>query len=53
MCAKGCPAEAIAPNAAGEIKDGKKKAYLEINQDKCVKCGACMATCKFNAIYKA
>ena len=53
MCAKGCPADAIAPNAAGEIKEGKKKAYYVIDPEKCVKCGACIATCKFGAITKA
>ena len=52
MCAKGCPAEAISVNAAGEVKEGKKLPYLAIDPSKCVKCGACIATCKFKAIYK-
>ena len=52
MCAKGCPANAIAVNAAGEVKDGKKLPYLVIDPAACVKCGACVATCKFGAIYK-
>jgi len=51
-CAKGCPANAIAVNAAGEVKDGKKLPYLVIDAAACVKCGACEATCKFGAIYK-
>ena len=52
MCAKGCPANTIAKNADGEVKAGKKLPYLVINQANCVKCGACMSTCKFGAIYK-
>ena len=52
MCAKGCPANAISVNAAGEVKDGKKLPYLVIDPKACVKCGACIATCKFKAIYK-
>ena len=52
MCQKGCPANAISVNAAGEVKDGKKLPYLVIDPNTCVKCGACIATCKFGAIYK-
>ena len=52
MCAKGCPADAIAKNAALEVKSGKKLPYFVIDSAKCVKCGACEATCKFKAIYK-
>ena len=52
MCAKGCPADAIAKNAALEVKAGKKLPYFVIVSAKCVKCGACEATCKFKAIYK-
>ena len=52
MCAKGCPADAIAKNAALEVKAGKKLPYFVIDSAKCVKCGACEATCKFKAIYK-
>ncbi len=52
MCAKGCPADAIAKNAALEVKAGKKLPFFVIDSAKCVKCGACEATCKFKAIYK-
>ena len=52
MCAKGCPADAIRVNEAGEVKEGKKLPYLVIDPKACVKCGACIATCKFKAIYK-
>ena len=52
MCQRGCPADAISVNEAGEVKDGKKLPYLAIDPKKCVKCGACIATCKFKAIYK-
>ncbi|MBR6050111.1 MAG: NADH-quinone oxidoreductase subunit NuoF [Clostridia bacterium] len=52
MCAKGCPADAIHVNEAGEVKEGKKLPYLVIDPKACVKCGACIATCKFKAIYK-
>jgi NADH-quinone oxidoreductase subunit F/NADP-reducing hydrogenase subunit HndC len=43
MCAKACPVQAIS---------GEKKAVHEIDQSKCVKCGACFSKCKFNAILK-
>lgn len=42
-CARKCPADAI----SGEV--GKK---FTIDQEKCVKCGECIATCKFGAIVK-
>lgn len=41
LCAKKCPVEAI----SGEIKSP-----FEIDQTKCIKCGACMESCKFSAI---
>ena len=41
MCAKGCPVGAI----SGEIKKPHK-----IDADKCIKCGACKAKCKFGAV---
>ncbi len=50
MCAKACPANAIA--RTNYVAPGKKLAAMEIDSSKCVKCGACMATCKFGAIYK-
>ncbi|MDI6792999.1 MAG: NADH-quinone oxidoreductase subunit NuoF [bacterium] len=41
LCAKHCPTEAI----AGE----KKKPHI-IDQVKCIKCGVCFDSCKFNAV---
>ncbi len=52
LCMKNCPVDAIAINAAGEVKEGKKLPYLTINPTTCVKCGACISGCKFKAIYK-
>ena len=43
LCAKKCPVGAI----SGEIKSP-----FTIDQDKSIKCGACIDSCKFNAIYK-
>ena len=43
LCARTCPNEAI---------EGKVREPHVINQDKCVKCGACMEKCRFGAIYK-
>jgi len=42
-CARKCPVNAI----SGEIK---KK--FDIDQTKCIKCGQCIATCRFGAIVK-
>ena len=42
-CARICPAGAI---------EGKVKEVHVINQDKCIKCGACMDACTFHAIIK-
>ncbi|MBQ8807737.1 MAG: 4Fe-4S binding protein, partial [Clostridia bacterium] len=42
-CARKCPVGAI----TGEIKNP-----FTIDQSKCIKCGACMETCKFGAIVK-
>ena len=44
MCAKKCPAGAI----TGTLKNPHV-----IDPAKCVKCGACEATCKFGAISHA
>ncbi len=52
LCMKNCPVDAIAINAAGTVKEGKKLPYLTINAETCVKCGACISGCKFKAIYK-
>jgi len=43
LCARNCPANAI----AGEVK----KPHV-IDNAKCIKCGACIDSCKFAAIYK-
>ena len=43
LCARNCPADAI----SGEVK----KAHV-IDNIKCIKCGACIDSCKFTAIYK-
>ncbi|MEA4895743.1 MAG: NADH-quinone oxidoreductase subunit NuoF [Oscillospiraceae bacterium] len=43
LCARNCPASAI----TGEVK----KAHV-IDSAKCIKCGACMDSCKFHAISK-
>ena len=42
-CARGCPTNAIA---------GKVKEPHVIDQDKCIKCGACYEKCRFSAIIK-
>ncbi|SHK34183.1 NADH-quinone oxidoreductase subunit NuoF [Tepidibacter formicigenes] len=42
-CSKLCPANAIT---------GKVKEQHTINQEKCLKCGACLEGCKFDAIIK-
>ncbi len=41
LCARKCPVSAI----TGELKSAHK-----IDNDKCIKCGACYNNCKFNAI---
>jgi len=41
MCAKKCPVNAI---------DGELKQAHVINTEKCIKCGVCITTCKFNAV---
>ncbi len=43
-CSKKCPVDAIT---------GELKGLHVIDQTKCVKCGRCMETCKFNAILKS
>ena len=43
LCSKKCPVEAI----SGSVK----KKHM-IDQDKCIKCGKCLETCKFGAIEK-
>ncbi len=43
LCARNCPANAIS---------GAVKSAHEIDLKKCIKCGQCIAHCKFNAIIK-
>ena len=43
LCSKICPVNAIS---------GQIKSPFVIDQDKCIKCGACMEKCKFGAIVK-
>ncbi len=43
LCAKNCPTGAIS---------GVTKSPYSINQEICIKCGACMENCPFKAIYK-
>ncbi|WIF95256.1 NADH-quinone oxidoreductase subunit NuoF [Caminicella sporogenes] len=43
LCAKACPVNAI----SGEVKK-----VHEIDQNKCIKCGACLEKCPFGAIIK-
>ena len=42
-CARGCPTGAI---------EGAVRAPHTINQAKCIKCGACIDQCRFDAIIK-
>jgi NADH-quinone oxidoreductase subunit F len=41
ICLRACPEDAIS---------GKKKVVHIIDQDKCIKCGACNSVCKFDAV---
>lgn len=41
LCLRSCPEDAIS---------GKKKELHVIDQSKCIKCGACMSVCKFDAV---
>jgi len=43
LCTRVCPTDAI---------DGKLKELHVIDQEKCIKCGACMDRCKFKAIIR-
>lgn len=43
LCAKNCPVDAI----SGSVKEKHV-----IDQDKCIKCGKCMDSCKFGAVTK-
>lgn len=41
LCARACPVDCI---------EGEKKAVHMIDQSICIKCGACLDACKFNAV---
>ncbi|WP_319586213.1 NADH-quinone oxidoreductase subunit NuoF [uncultured Desulfobulbus sp.] len=43
LCAKVCPVSCIS---------GTPKKVHEIDQSRCIRCGQCMAKCRFDAIYK-
>lgn len=43
LCARNCPVNAI---------QGAVKEVHVINPEKCIKCGACMEKCRFDAIYR-
>ena len=43
LCSRKCPVNAIS---------GVIKSPFEIDQSKCIKCGMCVSSCKFNAIIK-
>ena len=50
VCARKCPVGAI--SKTDYTAPGKKLPALEIDPNKCVKCGACIDGCKFKAIVK-
>ena len=43
VCAKNCPVEAIS---------GERKKEHVIDNSICVKCGKCITSCNFDAVYK-
>ena len=43
LCAKNCPVDAIA---------GEPKKLHVIDHELCVKCGKCITSCTFDAVYK-
>jgi formate hydrogenlyase subunit 6/NADH:ubiquinone oxidoreductase subunit I len=46
-CAKACPVEAI----SGKTKSKKEKGIpFKIDETKCIKCGMCFESCKFEAV---
>ncbi|MCL2759737.1 MAG: NADH-quinone oxidoreductase subunit NuoF [Treponema sp.] len=51
LCAKKCPVNCIVAEDAAKYPDKKKPPYF-INQKDCIKCGECLAVCKFNAVLK-
>jgi len=51
LCAKKCPVICIVPEDAAKYPDKKKPPFF-IKQADCIKCGECMAVCKFKAVLK-
>jgi NADH-quinone oxidoreductase subunit F/NADP-reducing hydrogenase subunit HndC len=52
VCAKKCPANCISQEDGAKYPNKKKPPYI-IEQEKCVKCGECLNSCKFGAVLKA
>jgi NADP-reducing hydrogenase subunit HndC len=50
LCSRKCPVGAI--SVTDYIPEGKKRPAFEIDHSKCIKCGACMDSCKFKSIIK-
>ena len=50
LCSRKCPVGAI--SVTDYIPEGKKRPAYKIDSSKCIKCGACMDSCKFKAIIK-
>ncbi len=50
LCSRKCPVGAI--SVTDYIPEGKKRPAFKIDSSKCIKCGACMDSCKFKAIIK-
>ena len=50
LCSRKCPVGAI--SVTDYIPEGKKRPAFKIDASKCIKCGACMDSCKFKAIIK-
>ncbi|MCL1946643.1 MAG: 4Fe-4S binding protein [Chitinivibrionia bacterium] len=51
LCAKKCPVNAITAEDC-EPLPGKKKPPFVIDGKKCIKCGECIAACKFKSVVK-
>ncbi len=52
-CAKACPVDAIQKTVESATVNGKVNDKLKVHEviaDKCIKCGMCVESCKFNAV---